>query len=132
VSDEVRYLDASALVKLVLAERESAMLAHWLGPRPRATSSEVAVVEVIRAVRLADGRPAIEERARGLLGELTLVELNREVLERAALVGPPRVRALDAIHLATALSVEPDTFVAYDERLLDAAAEAGLTVASPT
>lgn len=38
---------------------------------------------------------------------------------------------LDAVHLATALRVQPDALVAFDRRLLDAAAEAGPTAASP-
>ena len=131
MSDGLRYLDSSALVKLVLAERESPALARWLGRTAEVVSSEVAIVEVVRAVRLADGDPATEDSARRELEEITLVAMSRDVLEHAALVSPRRLRALDAIHLATALAVEPDEFVAYDERLLGAAAEAGLRVASP-
>ena len=131
MSDRLRYLDASALVKLVVAEPESEALARWLGPEPRIASSEVAISELVRAVRLADARAEVADRARRRLEETTLVELSRNLLERAATVGPPRLRTLDAIHLATALAIEPDELVAYDRRLLDAAAEAGLTVASP-
>lgn len=131
MSDRLRYLDASALVKLVVAEPESDPLARWLGPEPRIVSSEIAISEVVRAVRLADSRTEVADRARRRLEETTLVELDRDLLERAATVGPPRLRTLDAIHLATALAVDPDELVAYDRRLLDAAAEAGLTIASP-
>jgi predicted nucleic acid-binding protein len=131
VSNGLRYLDSSAIVKLVLAERESGALARWLGDTRSVVSSEVALVEVVRAVRLADAHPATEEVARRRLEEMTLVVLSRELLERAASARPPRLRALDAIHLATALAVEPDELVAYDGRLLEAAAAAGLRVASP-
>jgi predicted nucleic acid-binding protein len=41
------------------------------------------------------------------------------------------VRTLDAIHLASALHVDADELLAYDTRLLAAAAEHGLLVASP-
>jgi hypothetical protein len=42
------------------------------------------------------------------------------------------VRSLDAIHLATALRIQPLTsFVTYDKRLADAAQLAGLTVDAP-
>ena len=44
---------------------------------------------------------------------------------------PPRLRMLDAIHLATALYVDADEVVAYDRRLLDAAEEQGLSTAAP-
>ena len=128
---DLRYLDASALVKLVVAEPESDPLARWLGPEPRIASSEIAITEVVRAVRLADSRSELVDRARRRLEETTLVELSRDLLERAATVGPARLRTLDAVHLATALALEPDEFVAYDRRLLGAAEAAGLTVASP-
>jgi predicted nucleic acid-binding protein len=131
VNDHLRYLDASALVKLVVAEPESDSLARWLGPEPRIVSSEIAISEVVRALRLADSRPELADRARRRLEETTLVRLSRDLLERAATVGPARLRTLDAIHLATALEVNPDEFLAYDRRLLAAAATAGLSVASP-
>jgi predicted nucleic acid-binding protein len=131
VSDALLYLDASALVKLVVAEPESDSLARWLGPEPRMASSEIAISEVLRAVHLADSRREIAGRARRRLEETSLIELSRDLLEHAATVGPPRLRTLDAIHLATALQVQPDELVAYDRRLLDAAAAAGLSVASP-
>ncbi len=131
MNDSLRYLDASALVKLVVAEPESDPLARLLGPEPRIASSEIAVTEVVRAVRLADSRPEVTDRARRRLEEITLVALTRDLLEQAAMTAPPRLRTLDAIHLATALEIEPDEFLAYDRRLLDAAAAAGLSVASP-
>jgi predicted nucleic acid-binding protein len=43
------------------------------------------------------------------------------------------VRALDAIHLATALAIDDDEleFITYDDRLADAARAEGLTVVQP-
>jgi len=48
-------------------------------------------------------------------------------------VGPAGLRSLDAIHLASALTLgdELDAFVTYDARQADAARAAGLTVESP-
>jgi uncharacterized protein len=48
-------------------------------------------------------------------------------------LAPPTLRSLDAIHIATALAVGRDdvVFYSYDQRALDAARAAGLTVASP-
>ncbi|MBW8867314.1 MAG: hypothetical protein JF610_08250 [Acidobacteria bacterium] len=53
---------------------------------------------------------------------------------RAAHIGPLTLRALDAIHLATALSLEPDVdgMVVYDTRLAAAARAAGLRVWAPS
>jgi predicted nucleic acid-binding protein len=125
------YLDASALVKLIFRERETNALRHHVAGSERRTSSAIAIVEVARAAKLGDPHPATLAEARRILEETDLVVVDRALLEHAAELTSRRIRSLDAIHLATALFVEPDEFVAYDERLLDAAAEAGLTVASP-
>ncbi len=129
-SDLLLYLDASALVKLVVREPETDTLKAWLG-RHALASSELARAELLRACRLADGSPARTAAARGILCQLDLIAVSRDLLERAATAGPPRLRMLDAIHLATALEVRADRFVAYAHRLLDAAGAAGLSVASP-
>ena len=126
------YLDASACVKLVAPEPESDALVENLRDHGEQASSVVVDVEVSRAsARLG---PIAREGARLLLGTLTLVPMTTEVRTLARTLPPPALRALDAIHLATALVLGSDlaVFVAYDRRLLDAAADAGLTVASPT
>jgi len=126
------YLDASACVKLVAPEPESDALVEYLRDHGEQASSVVVDVEVSRAsARLG---PIAREGARLLLGTLTLVPMTTEVRTLARTLPPPALRALDAIHLATALVLGSDlaVFVAYDRRLLDAAADAGLTVASPT
>lgn len=129
-SDLLLYLDASALVKLAVREPETEALSAWLAGHAL-SSSELARAELVRACRLTDGSAARVAEAHRLLGELDLIAVSREVLELAAVAGPPRLRTLDAIHLATALLAQPDQLVAYDRRLLDAAAAAGLSVASP-
>lgn len=122
------YLDSSALVKLVLEEPESRVLEDEVRSIPLA-SSEIAVVEVMRACKHAARHG--EQRARQLLESTFLVEVRRPLLEHAARLTSDSLRSLDAIHLATALEIVPDEFVAYDRRLLAAAAEAGLRVVSP-
>lgn len=54
-------------------------------------------------------------------------------MERAALVAPPELRSLDAIHLATALDLADDLdgFVSYDERLARAADDYGIPTLAP-
>lgn len=127
------YLDSSALLKLLHEERESPALASWLSARAGTPviSSELAKVEVIRGCRRinADALP----EARLLLGELDLVPLTSDVVDAAAELGDSRLRSLDAIHLASALSIRADLaiFVAYDHRLADAAAGAGLKPLRP-
>ena len=54
-------------------------------------------------------------------------------MEKAAIVGSPHLRTLDAIHLATAMENASGmrALITYDTRLAQAARELGLPVASP-
>jgi uncharacterized protein len=127
------YLDSSALLKLLFEEGESAALAQWLEQHvgTPAVSSEVARVEVLRASRRLN--PAALPAARSLLAQLDLIPLTSVLLAEAAEVGDPLLRTLDALHLASAMSIrtELSAFVAYDHRLAAAAAAAGLDPVRP-
>lgn len=129
-SELVSYVDSSALAKLVVAERETPLLRRHLRHR-RVVSSELAIVELARVESTTEPGRLPRSTARAVLAEIDLVSISRELLERAAALASRRVLSLDAIHLATALAVEPQELVAYDRRLLDAAEAAGLSVASP-
>jgi predicted nucleic acid-binding protein len=126
----VIYLDSAALVKLVRLERFSSELVHWLNERPGVplVSSAIAEVEVPRAIRKAapDAVPAT-------LARLYRLEIDATVRGAAAALVDPNLRTLDAIHVATALGLgtELQAFVSYDQRLLQAAGDLGLAVASP-
>jgi predicted nucleic acid-binding protein len=56
------------------------------------------------------------------------------VLRQAAALEPAELRTLDALHLASAMSLgdDLDVLVAYDARLATAAADAGIEVVAPT
>jgi hypothetical protein len=86
---------------------------------------------VPRAAWRAD--PAALPDSYRLIRQIVEVELSDHVLGRAAGIRPPALRAAEAIHLASALTLrrELTAFVAYDKRLLAAARDAGLPVASP-
>lgn len=127
------YLDSSALLKLLHREAESAVLSEWLAARidTPVVSSVLAKIEVTRACRRvnADALPA----AKTLLAGLDVIPLTGAVADEAADVGSSTLRSLDAIHLASALSIRADlsAFVVYDRRLGEAAADAGLDVVMP-
>jgi predicted nucleic acid-binding protein len=127
----VVYLDSSALVKLVIAERESTALRRYLGDEPARASCVLARVEVFRAVR-GHGAAAVT-RARRLLQRLDLVQIDDELLDAAAALDPRVLRSLDAIHLAAAqlLGDELTAVVTYDRRMTAAAALIDLTVVAP-
>jgi hypothetical protein len=68
-----------------------------------------------------------------VLAHLAFVELDADLATSAAMTGGPRLRSLDAIHLASALRIGADleAFVTYDVRQAEAARTAGLTVLTP-
>ncbi|MEP6816698.1 MAG: type II toxin-antitoxin system VapC family toxin [Marmoricola sp.] len=127
------YLDSSALMKLVREEDETGSLREWLRAQPGqpVVTSELGRVEVLRAARRIGGQ--VPSDARGVVGALDLVPLDRAVQDLACDIADPVLRSLDALHLASAvlLSEELTAFVAYDHRLVDAARTAGLVVATP-
>ena len=126
------YLDSSAIVKLVVPEPESQALRRYLTTRAERVTSALARVEVLRALRRARGDERTLQRAEQVLERIALVAVDEPVLRSAADLEPGRLRSLDAVHLATALSLEGiDALVTYDLRLVDAAADAGLAVAMP-
>ncbi len=125
------YLDASALVKLVVSEPESGALRRFLRSRPARATCALSRVEVPRAVRHY-GAQAVT-RARRLFQHLDVLRLDDELLDRAAALDPAILRSLDAVHLAAAqtLGSELEAVVTYDARMSEAAALLGVAVAAP-
>ena len=127
----VTYVESSALAKLIVAESGSKALRGYLRGRTTVTSA-LTRLEVTRAVRKSKAQPTVGLDA--VFGVVTVVESpTREILRLASVLEPPELRSLDAIHLATALSIADDLdgFVTYDRQLGRAATAAGLAVASP-
>lgn len=125
------YVDTSAFVKLVLGEDEAmalrAELADWDGH----VASRLLRTEAIRAC--ARYGPSYAELAREATNSLALIPVDDAVLDAAAELDPAELRTLDAVHLATALTLGDDigAMVVYDVRLSAAAARAGLRVLAP-
>lgn len=125
------YLDSSALVKLVIAERESSALRRYLRREPMRASCTLARVEVLRAVRPHGAKATA--RARQLLRRVDLVQLDDDLLDDAATLDAGVLRSLDAIHLAAArtLGDELSAVITYDERMAAAADLLGLVAEAP-
>ncbi len=125
----IAYLDASAIVKLVLDEPDSLTLLRWYHESERVATSRVGVVETRRAASRRDGDPA---QLAAVIERLEVFELDSDIDRRASAIGPSSLRTLDAIHLATALSIPGlGSFVTYDDRLAEAARNIGLPVVRP-
>ena len=133
----VFYADASALVKLVREEDESGSLRAYLEGADL-VSSELVLTEIPRAVRRAAAQDStlpldlLLDRAGELIDALALRPLDRALLAGAGALAEPALRALDAIHVASAVGLDPiEAFVTYDERQAAAARLAGLRTMAP-
>jgi predicted nucleic acid-binding protein len=131
------YADASALLKLVRQEPQTAALRTFLSGAD-VISSELVLTEVPRAVQRAafdDPRlplDALIAQADDVLQTLALLPIDRALLLAAGALAEPTLRALDAIHIASAVAVLPiDGFVTYDDRQGAAARLAGLRTVAP-
>ena len=126
------YLDTSAAAKLLVEEDESDALAAYLDGTvdgQELLSSALLETELRRlAIRLELDQSTVTD----LLARVDLVDPPRSLFHEAGLLPGAHLRSLDALHLATALRADCDTFVAYDARLLDAARSIGLEVNSPS
>jgi predicted nucleic acid-binding protein len=120
-------------VKLPLREAGHEALCAKLADWDGYVSSALMGIEAIRACARHDD-PRYASDARAWLHDLVLLPLDDAILDRATRLAPAGLRSLDAIHLATALSVRDDigVLLTYDQRLGDAAAECGLRVAAPS
>jgi uncharacterized protein len=129
----VIYFDTSALVKLVFDETESKALAEWVMVRadvPK-VSSDLSTIELLGTCRRVD--EGALESANVLLSGIDFLPMDRAIVDKAATLDPSELRSLDAIHLASALSVKESltALVAFDAQLCSAAAQVGIEVVSP-
>jgi predicted nucleic acid-binding protein len=135
----VKYVDASAVLRILFSDP---------GPTvpfiadDRVVSSHLVEVEAFRAVdrerllgNLDDAQTARKRKELAdLLAMLDLVPIDGLVIDRAKSPFAVNVRALDAIHVATAETLvaeaegEPLEFWTHDDRQATAALSRGLTV----
>lgn len=135
----MKYIDASALLRLLFGQPGPTLK---LRAGDLVSSSRVIEVETYRAVdrerllgNLDDAQTA--QKRKELADLLVLVDLmpvDDRVIERARSSFPVNVRALDAIHVATAELLASETggdpleFWTHDERQANAALARGLAV----
>ncbi len=116
---------------MIVDEPESAALQRELGRWSAWTSSALLGVEAVRACRCLGEQVAASAEAS--LSGIALVPIDDTVLAIARRLDPSELRSLDAIHLATALSIGSDlgALFSYDDRLAAAAVAAGVQVLAP-
>lgn len=129
----ILYLDASAIVKVIAPEPESAALVRALASWPEQATSGLSLAEIPRALRRIRATSAMFRRAQRALEQINIIRVDRDILEAAGAFDVPELRTLDAVHLASALSLgaELEAVVTYDRRLASAANAAGATIMAP-
>jgi predicted nucleic acid-binding protein len=127
------YLDTSALIKLVVVERESPALRAFLDGIADDTlfTAALARTELVRVARRLDVDAVAQSRQ--LFGGIATVNLTAPLLDAAANLDPPMLRSLDAIHLAAAQRAGADLrgVITYDTRMSDAARALAIPVIAP-
>ena len=134
------YLDASALVKLFVPEAESHELNQALAGLTDVIVSDLALTEMASALgRRTREQLLTRDEAQRLYREATKLQASSHQAEltppihrraeRLMLSLTIPLRALDALHLATALDAGAATVVTFDPRLREAAASQGVFVA---
>ncbi len=130
------YVDSSALIKRVISEHESSDLVDYLDEHHEQgdllAASSLAWVEVSRAVLARAKSPSaagalIEDAMSGVDDR----PMSNDVVSLARRIEPLIPRSLDAIHLASAVLIDADVVVTYDDRLADACRRNALAVESP-
>jgi predicted nucleic acid-binding protein len=139
----MKYVDASAVLRVLFLEPGPAVP---LVAGDRLVSSQLIEVEAVRAVdrerllgTLDDSQTATKRKELAdFLAMVDLATIDSAVIARAKSAFAVNVRALDAIHVATAellaaeLSEEPLEFWTHDERQATAALSRGLAVRGAT
>lgn len=132
------YVDSSALIKRAVEEVESDALEEELSfgvERGHVLiASSLAWVEVTRALRSRLGFENPDDIR--LLADVALSGISEGVMDGAVValarrLSPVTLRSVDAIHLATAVLLDADVVIAYDQRLIEGARELGLRTRSP-
>ncbi|MDP8978234.1 MAG: type II toxin-antitoxin system VapC family toxin [Actinomycetota bacterium] len=132
------YVDSSALLKRSVVEAGSdaveEVLGHHIDDGDPLVSSSLAWIEVSRALRSrldGEGHDVVNEAIEDALSGIAERPIAADVVSLARRIGPHVMRSLDAIHLATAVLVDADVMITYDDRLALAAGHNDVTVSAP-
>ena len=124
------YADSSAILKLLIVEKESAALTNFIDFTIK--SSVLTRVEIIRVLhKIAPEKIA---QAQVILAGIDLTPLNPAILSAAENFAPAiTLKSLDALHVASVifLGAAVEGLITYDKATIKNAKELGITVVSP-
>lgn len=134
------YADSSALIKRSVAEPESdaleSALEQWVSDEAAIVASSLAWIEVSRAISSAyerdrRGHEAMADAIDVAMSGIAERTITDDIVSLARRITPAILRSLDAIHLATAIVLDVDLVVTYDDRLDAACKHNGLATSAP-
>lgn len=123
------YVDTSALAALLIDQSYSQVLAEWLDAFDGELVSSDLLETEMRRVAVREGID--QGRVSALLEGVAVAALDRAVYRGAGLLPMKHLRTLDALHLESALRLDADAVLTYDQGLADAAREVGIGVLAP-
>ena len=128
------YVDTSALVKMVVVEERSEDLRAFLADTHPLVSSALVRTELVQAAARHSARAALV--AKQLIDQsVATITLSDDLLDEAGALraaDAPGLRSLDAIHVASALSLRQQVdVVTYDQRMAAAVEAFGLRAIQP-
>jgi predicted nucleic acid-binding protein len=119
------------MITMVVGRDRYKELQHFVRERPDLpmASSTIGFTETVRSVAQYGQYPRLMSQLETVYTEITLID---EIRDLAADL-PGNIRTLDALHVASALSIADylTVLVSYDRRMLEIAHTQGLPVASP-
>lgn len=125
------YLDTSALITLISGRPLAHELREFLSARPTAAmgTSTLGFIETVRVLNQIGDYPTLMQ---DLVREFTEILLSEDVRDAAAML-PRGVRALDAVHVASAqiLGGTLELLITYDKRMFDVSRSLGLPTEAP-
>jgi uncharacterized protein len=133
----IAYVDSSVIIRLLFGQ--DGQLDEWAG-LDAALASELVRVETLRtidraALRAQLAAPVVADlraAALDLIARLQLAQISSAVLERAGDPFPTSLGTLDAIHLATAITLAADyprmAMATHDHELAAAARSLGFAI----
>ncbi|MDP1852163.1 MAG: type II toxin-antitoxin system VapC family toxin [Candidatus Planktophila sp.] len=124
------YADSSALLKLLIVEKESVALTDFIDFTIK--SSVLTRVEVIRTLHKI--APEKITDAQIILDGIDLTPVNPAILNVAENFSPSiTLKSLDALHIATVIFLDKSVegVITYDKAMIKNAKELGIKVISP-
>jgi predicted nucleic acid-binding protein len=125
------YLDTSAAGKLLSTEAESAALVDFMERHATESTVHSSAILETELRRLAHREGIDQQLVTDQLDRVELILPDPADLRFAGLLPGSGLRAIDALHLHTALRARVEAMVVYDRRLSAACHELGLRTVAP-